>query len=292
VLWFAGDPGNSLEDMSIELTDGGGGRDSVKYGPPYLGEDVTDIQDANWTEWNIALSDFSIDLTDVNSIAIIIGNKQSPTSGGQGTVHFDDIYLYARRCVLDKRSAVFAKCDYADDDCIVNLEEVAVMSNEWMDGYPPAVTWGGWTANRDINDADMLAGSATSADPLYTVTGSGSDIWGNNDNFHYLYKPLTGDGRLTGRVVSVSGGTNNWRKAGIMIREDLDPNSVNVMMGMSQGGAGDGGGMGGHGDMFQRRPTKGASSQSSHALGDSRVIIEPTCVTLVRYGDKFSGYVY
>jgi len=290
VLWFSGDPGNSLEELWVELTDGGDVVDSVKYGPPYLGEDVTDIQDANWTEWNIALSEFSIDLTDVKSIAIIIGNKQTPTTGGQGTVHFDDIYLYARRCVLDKRTAVFAQCDYADDDCIVNLEEVEVMSGEWLDKDAPAVAWGGWTANGDINEGDMLVGSATSADPLYTVTGSGSDIFGNNDNFHYLYKPLTGDGRLTARVVSVSGGTNNWRKAGVMIREDLDPNSAEAMICMSQGGAGGFGG--GHGDAFQWRATKGASSGSSHVLGDSRTIIEPTCLTLVRNGDSFSGYVY
>jgi hypothetical protein len=63
----------------------------------------------------------------------------------------------------------------------------------------------------------------------YTITGSGADIWGNSDQFHFAYKMLTGAGSIIARVESVQE-TNTWAKAGVMIRETLDPGSVHVMM--------------------------------------------------------------
>ena len=51
-----------------------------------------------WTEWIIPLQDFAdqgIDLTDVDNIAIGIGTKGDTTSsGGSGTMYFDDICLW------------------------------------------------------------------------------------------------------------------------------------------------------------------------------------------------------
>lgn len=63
----------------------------------------------------------------------------------------------------------------------------------------------------------------------YTMTGSGADIWDNADEFHYAYKTLTGVGSIEARVESV-GNTNNWAKAGVMIRESLEPGSVHATM--------------------------------------------------------------
>jgi len=63
-------------------------------------------------------------------------------------------------------------------------------------------------------------------DPVgtYMMTGSGTDIWGNADEFHYAYKTLTGAGSIVARVNSVQN-TNAWAKAGVMIRETLDGGS-------------------------------------------------------------------
>ena len=63
----------------------------------------------------------------------------------------------------------------------------------------------------------------------FTITGSGTDIWGNADEFHYAYKTLTGPGSIVARVQSVSN-TNTWAKAGVMIRQSLEPGSVHTMM--------------------------------------------------------------
>jgi hypothetical protein len=65
----------------------------------------------------------------------------------------------------------------------------------------------------------------------YTMTASGADIWNVNgveaDEFHYAYKMLTGAGSIVSRIVSVDN-TNPWAKAGVMIRETLDPGSAHA----------------------------------------------------------------
>jgi hypothetical protein len=58
----------------------------------------------------------------------------------------------------------------------------------------------------------------------YTITASGTDIWGTADEFHFAYKQLTGVGSITTKVLSVEN-ADAWSKAGVMIRETLDPGS-------------------------------------------------------------------
>ena len=73
-------------------------------------------------------------------------------------------------------------------------------------------------------DADIgpppLAGSATFRLGTYTVTGSGNDIWGQEDQFNFVYQPITGDVDVSARVASLQG-SSTWAKAGVMIRESL-----------------------------------------------------------------------
>jgi len=58
----------------------------------------------------------------------------------------------------------------------------------------------------------------------YTMTAAGVDIWGAADEFHYVFKMLTGPGSIVARVLSVDN-TDPWAKAGVMIRESLQPGS-------------------------------------------------------------------
>ncbi len=46
-----------------------------------------------WTQWNIDLQAFGINLTNVNTIALGFGDKTNPQAGGSGTAYFDDIRL-------------------------------------------------------------------------------------------------------------------------------------------------------------------------------------------------------
>jgi len=88
-----------------------------------------------------------------------------------------------------------------------------------------------WTAEGVAELSLWFRGSPASVgsfveDPIgtYTMTASGADIWNAADEFHFAYKMLTGTGSIIARVESVEQ-TDNWAKAGVMIRETLDAGS-------------------------------------------------------------------
>lgn len=60
------------------------------------------------------------------------------------------------------------------------------------------------------------------------VTGSGANIWGSQDAFHYLWKQTSGDWGLQAKVQWKGPGANPHRKAGWMIRQDLTEDSPYV----------------------------------------------------------------
>jgi hypothetical protein len=48
-----------------------------------------------WTEWNIDLQEFGVNLTNVNTITLGLDNSNNPAAGGSGLIYFDDIRLNA-----------------------------------------------------------------------------------------------------------------------------------------------------------------------------------------------------
>src|SRR5215831_5016923 len=66
------------------------------------------------------------------------------------------------------------------------------------------------------------------------VSGAGSDIWGTADSFFYVYQPLR-DGTISTGVVTETG-TNPFAKAGVMIRQTLDPGSPEVIVDVKSDG--------------------------------------------------------
>jgi hypothetical protein len=55
-----------------------------------------------------------------------------------------------------------------------------------------------------------------------TMSGGGTDIWNSTDEFRFAFKRLSGNGTLVAKVESIVN-TDPWAKAGVMIRESLDP---------------------------------------------------------------------
>ncbi|HEX2971499.1 MAG TPA: hypothetical protein VHP11_04165, partial [Tepidisphaeraceae bacterium] len=56
---------------------------------------------------------------------------------------------------------------------------------------------------------------------VFDVTGGGADIWGTSDNFQYVYQIQSGDFVMTTKVNS-QWNTNEWAKAGIIVRAGTD----------------------------------------------------------------------
>jgi len=81
-LWFRGASGNAADRIFVALGN------AVVYH-----DDPAATQITGWNEWVIDLASFSVDLTNVNTITIGFGTKNSPAAGGTGTMYFDDIRL-------------------------------------------------------------------------------------------------------------------------------------------------------------------------------------------------------
>jgi len=62
-----------------------------------------------------------------------------------------------------------------------------------------------------------------------TLSGAGRDIYQGTAEFRYAYKKLSGDGSITVRVDNVKT-LADWTKAGVMIRESLEPLAAQVHM--------------------------------------------------------------
>ena len=106
------------------------------------------------------------------------------------------------------------------------------------------------------------------------MSGAGEDIWGTADAFRYVYQPLTGDGEIVARVVSVQN-TNAWVKAGVMLRADLTPGAAQAMMMVTPG----------KGNNFQRRLVAGGVSTSTAGA----VVTAPYWVKLTRSGSSITA---
>ena len=73
-------------------------------------------------------------------------------------------------------------------------------------------------------------GKATydSSSQQYELQGSGTNIWFDSDEFHYLWKRLKGDFILTAQVEFVGDGVEPHRKVGWMVRESLAADASHV----------------------------------------------------------------
>lgn len=60
----------------------------------------------------------------------------------------------------------------------------------------------------------------------YVITGGGENMWGSTDAFHYLWKQVSGDVALAADIRLLGSGGNPHRKAGLIIRQSLDPDSA------------------------------------------------------------------
>ena len=133
----------------------------------------------------------------------------------------------------------------------------------------------GWT-DSDIGSPG-LAGSAGYTNGNWTVTGGGSDIWGNSDQFNYASATVNGDGTIIAEVASLQNSDpgSGWSKAGLMFRNDSTAGSANVSIVATAT----------NGVSFQWRSTAGGSSYFTAVGG----IKPPVWLRLIRSNSNFVG---
>ena len=85
---------------------------------------------------------------------------------------------------------------------------------------------GMFTAGSDVGTVKQKGHAAFDAKTnTYRVVGNGDDLWAGRDDFHFVHKTVSGDIAIAATIALVSGSTDPHSKAGLMIRQDLKPDS-------------------------------------------------------------------
>jgi regulation of enolase protein 1 (concanavalin A-like superfamily) len=119
-----------------------------------------------------------------------------------------------------------------------------------------------------------VAGSASYANGTFTVAGAGLGTFStSSDGFHFVYQPLSGDGTVVARVVSLQG--SSAAQAGVMIRETLNPGANHVYMFDYAS------------TIFMTERTSTGASSSYQSLGSGTL---PYWIKLARSGNVFTMF--
>ena len=118
---------------------------------------------------------------------------------------------------------------------------------------------------------------AETAPGQYTISSTSNDVWGTEDNFRFVYKQLNGDGSIVAKVNAITASTTNWAKAGVMIRETLDPASTYAFMFPTPDGR----------RAYQNRSGTGINAVSVHS--NPGAVTFPVWVKIERKGSQFTA---
>jgi hypothetical protein len=136
----------------------------------------------------------------------------------------------------------------------------------------------GWSAG--IIGASANSGSVTyeANAGTFVVGGAGADIWGRLDGFCFVYRTMNGDGQIVARVANLPR-ADLAAKAGIMIRQSLDPDSKHVALLLTPTA----------GVRFVRRPENGGATTNTSKT-DNRGVSPPCWLKLERRGVTLTAY--
>ena len=139
---------------------------------------------------------------------------------------------------------------------------------------PPGI----FEAQQDVG-ANLMPGAAAydAATGEYRITGGGANIWAGVDAFHFVWKRFTGDFDFTADVHFIGAGAVAHRKAVLMIRQDLTPDSAYADVAL-------------HGDgliALQFRPTADAETQEIRSTANV-----PTRFRIERRGNFFRALTF
>lgn len=131
---------------------------------------------------------------------------------------------------------------------------------------------GVFTTSQDIG-ADGLPGQITAAGPnTYVISGSGRNLWGSQDEFHFAFTELVGDAQIGADIDLGAPLGQRYRKALLMFRSSTKPDAAYADVAVHENGLGS----------LQYRPYAGAPT-----LDLQSSVPNPRHVRLVRRGAYF-----
>ena len=105
------------------------------------------------------------------------------------------------------------------------MRELLLLCLVAASAFAQAGRFGAFTNSDDVG-APPLQGSAEfdASTGQYKITGTGTDIWGKADQFHYVWREMSGDFEVAATAKFLTDGIAH-RKAVIMLRKSLDTDS-------------------------------------------------------------------
>jgi len=132
-------------------------------------------------------------------------------------------------------------------------------------------------SNADVGTVGV-AGSGTYSNGTYTIVGGGREL-DTADAMHFTYQPLSGDGSMMARLVTLQG--SGTPLVGVMIRETLAANSSNVYLQFQPGYQSS------KYVLVSDRPSTGGNTAQSDFFSKSL----PYWLEVTRSGSTFTGYI-
>lgn len=147
------------------------------------------------------------------------------------------------------------------------------------DGDPGFGVGGTDTTNPSVPGDAVLTGT------IYRISGSGGDIWDNRDRCHIAAKVMSGDFIMDAYVNWVQFSSNNWAKAGVMVRAGVDshnPMVIEAFRDPANSGAG----------VDTVMQWRDAFDGGAAWNGNAKANPHPGWLRIVRRGNEFTGLYY
>ncbi|MCU1337953.1 MAG: putative beta-propeller-type glycoside hydrolase [Bryobacterales bacterium] len=134
-------------------------------------------------------------------------------------------------------------------------------------GQTPPAAFGLFESHGDVG-AVLHEGSAVhdAAKSIYTLTGSGENMWSTADEFQFVWKKVSGDVSLAADISFPDSGGDPHKKAVLIIRQSLDPDSAYADVALHGNGL----------TSLQARDEKGAATHEiqSNTSGPKRIRLQ------------------
>jgi regulation of enolase protein 1 (concanavalin A-like superfamily) len=198
ILWNQGVDVFSYADNRLLAMGEYYSRDNLKLPRNYVSMGTTDFYyTGNGSESGFAPN---------SSVANILHNAYA-TRKGIATPYLD--LLFDRK---SQNAVSFMYLKSADTSTAVSIPQAKLPS------FAPV---GAGLTDKDIG-SPTPSGTSSYSDGVWTVSGSGNDIWTNGDeSFHFVYTKVKGDTTIIAKVETV-GNTEGHAKAGLALRSDLN----------------------------------------------------------------------
>jgi hypothetical protein len=192
--------------------------------------------------------------------------KRAQTSGGPYTTIASSIFTTTFSDPNVTRGTAY---DYVVSG--VNANGEGYNSGETASSAGLPAPW----ASQDIG-AVVLPGTSSRTPGGFTLTASGASIGGTSDSFQFASMPITGDATIIAHVTMMN--TGGADRAGVMVRESLNPDSKFATILLEDGGN----------VRLTRRTTTGGTAATSGSISNTWA---PYWMKLERIGNTFNAYL-